>query len=235
MAVVVAAIQPQFEQQVGDGLQGCREIGIQLADGIFGDLALGDFFVELAVGVAQLGGAFRHFVLQLFAVVLQLGVLRFQLLLHGAQLEVGIDPRHDFVDLQGFGDVVHPPGLETRDLAADIGQRRHEDHRDVAGTCLRLQAAADFEAVDPRHHNVEQDEFGQHIGDALQRLFAVLRDHHATTGAFQAFDDHPHVGGVVVHDQDRGSGAFDWRNLFRFHVHCFRSRCCSISPRIALD
>ena len=143
------------------------------------------------------------------------------------------DPRHHFVDLQGFGHVVDPAGRERGDLVFGLGQRSHEDHLDLARAGQRLQAAADFKAVQPRHHHVEQDQVRLHEVGPLQPFFAVLRDDHPIAAVLQAFDDHAQVGRGVIHDQDLVGDYCGCQ--VRGHGAGLRSMCCSTRLRIAFD
>ncbi|MNT14923.1 hypothetical protein D3C72_1499470 [compost metagenome] len=165
--------------------------------------------------------------------LLQLRVLRLQPLLHRMQVQVRADPRHHFVDLQRLGDIVDPARLERGDLVLGLGQRGHENHRDLSGACQRLQAAADFKAVQSRHHHVEQDQVWLNKVGALQPFFAVLRDDDPKAVVLKTLHDHVQVGWRVIHNQDPLGASFLCQG--RRHGAGFLSKCRSTRLRMALD
>jgi hypothetical protein len=141
--------------------------------------------------------------LQLLTGTLQLRVLRFELLLCLAQAQVRLDPREHLFNLEWFGDVIDAPRLEPHELVRRFSEAGHEYHRDVSGALSRLQAPASLEAVDPRHHHVQQDQVGFHEARPLQGRFRVLRDERLMTCGFQMIHQYGQVGGHVIHDEDR--------------------------------
>src|SRR6185312_9631351 len=107
-------------------------------------------------------------------------------------------------DLEGLGDIVDATGAERLDLAVDVGQGRHEDHRYVAARVQGLHAAAGFEAVEVGHHDVEQDEIRLGEAGAVERFVAAERDEHVVAVDFEIVDEDAEIDGIVVDDEDSG-------------------------------
>ena len=99
-------------------------------------------------------------------------------------------------------DIVDGADLKSVLLVDRVGLRGEEDHRNIAGDGIGLQAPADLIAVHARHHHVEQDEVRLLGGGSEhQRLLAIGRD----LGPIRAFEhagDHPDIGRGVVDDQN---------------------------------
>jgi hypothetical protein len=87
-----------------------------------------------------------------------------------AALEDGADPGHDFARGEGLHDIIVAAELEAEHPVDLVVARGEEEDRQVA---LRAQPAADFEAVHPRHVDVEHDEIGPVALDRLERRLAV--------------------------------------------------------------
>src|SRR4029453_2631384 len=76
---------------------------------------------------------------------------------------------------EGLGEVVVGPGGQALVAVALLGLGgEHHDH-DVAGVGVGLELAADLQAVQPRHHDVEQDQPGGLAPGHLQGLDPVGR------------------------------------------------------------
>ena len=102
-----------------------------------------------------------------------------------------------------LGDVVVGADLEPEDLVDLLRLRREHDDRDDA---LGAEAAADLEAVDARHHDVEDHEVEALAGEGLERLLAVARGDDLVAllleGEAQQLEDRL----LVVDQQDARSG-----------------------------
>src|SRR5512132_2273667 len=121
----------------------------------------------------------------------------------GARLVVA-DPLDHVEQGQGgerLGEVVVGPGGQALVAVALLGLGgQHHDH-DVAGVGVGLELAADLQAVQPRHHDVEQDQPGGLAPGHLKGLDPVGRLQDLVVVALQG-DVHqgPH-GRLVVGDQ----------------------------------
>ena len=62
--------------------------------------------------------------------------------------------------LERLGEIVVAAGLEAMDDVARVGFGGHEDDRDEAKRCIPLELLQHRDAVELRHHDVEQDEIG---------------------------------------------------------------------------
>jgi hypothetical protein len=74
----------------------------------------------------------------------------------------------------GLREVVVREDLETVQPVVEGRFRREEDDRNAARERVRLESATDFEAVEPRHHHVEEDEVRRVAANLLQSLDAVF-------------------------------------------------------------
>ncbi len=86
------------------------------------------------------------------------------------------EPGEQLGALERLVEEVVGAGLEPAHLALDVGERGEQDDRHEAGRAPRLEPAADLEAVETRHHEVEQDGVRQLALDRRQRLGAVARE-----------------------------------------------------------
>ncbi len=99
-------------------------------------------------------------------------------------------------------DVVDAADLEALLQVLGVGLGGREDHRDRRSAVVHLEAATGVEAVDARHHDVEQDQVGQlTIGDA-QRVLAVRRTKRIGTERLETPHEQIDVRGLVVYHQD---------------------------------
>ena len=86
--------------------------------------------------------------------------------------QLGVDPRGELADLEGFGDVVVGADLERHHHVDGVGARRQDDDRDLdAGSA---EPPADVEAGHARQAQVEQDEVDVALLGEAQALGAVL-------------------------------------------------------------
>ncbi len=81
-------------------------------------------------------------------------------------------PASKLADRERLRDVVVGAELETEHLVELLAARCQHDDRDVA---LAAQTLADLEPVEPRQHDVEDDEVERVLVEAPERLFAVAR------------------------------------------------------------
>jgi len=104
------------------------------------------------------------------------GLLTHQVDVH-QQLEAdqGPDAREQRQVAHRLREEIIRAGLQTAHAIGDVAQCGHHDDRDVRGLGIGLQELADLEAVEARHHDVEQDEIGRLAPRQVDRLVAVIR------------------------------------------------------------
>ena len=120
---------------------------------------------------------------------------------------------HQLVRAEGLGDVVVRAELEPDDAIGFLRARR--EHDDGNGVRFRVGAdrAADFEAVDLRQHQVEDEQVGWMGGDGRQRV-AARRNHLRREACLaQIARDEISDIPVVFHDEHSGGhrAPFYWR------------------------
>ena len=94
-------------------------------------------------------------------------------------------------------------GFESLDFALGVGERGQHHDRDEEGAARRLQAPADLEAVEARHHDVEQDGVGAFPCHQLEGLLSVFGGEQPVAVVLQdRLGQHP-VPSLVVDDQHR--------------------------------
>ena len=59
---------------------------------------------------------------------------------------------------------------------------RQHDQRRVAKTLVFLDQRAGLVTVEPRHHDVAENDFGLMVGDLGERVKTILGQHHLTSG-----------------------------------------------------
>ena len=85
-----------------------------------------------------------------------------------------MDARHEHARAERFAHVVGGAHLQAGDDVGFAVFGREHDDGNVARFRLGLEAAADFEAVDARQHQIEQDHGGGPGFERKQRVFAVF-------------------------------------------------------------
>ncbi|MNW05324.1 hypothetical protein D3C71_2015580 [compost metagenome] len=79
----------------------------------------------------------------------------------------------------------------------------HEDHTDVGGLFIRLEASQYLVSIHIRHRGIEQDQADLLLSHALQRGDAVLGQYHPTF-VLEQFGKRRAIDALVIHDQHRG-------------------------------
>src|SRR5947208_1402057 len=131
--------------------------------------------LELHEGQLDVGAA--HANRALGGVDLEVDDLQGRLLLerlgarHPRAAQGGPHARPELAQRERLGDVVVGAELEAEDLVDLLGLRREHDDRDGRA---RAQPPAHLEPVHLAHHHVEHDEVQGRLGEALQRLPAVV-------------------------------------------------------------
>ena len=105
--------------------------------------------------------------------------------------------------VEGLDDVVVRAGLQSRDLVR--GERFRGEHDDARVRGLRIlpEALCHLEAVEPRHHHVEEHEVGTDLRRSLERLLAVASDGDLVARRAEVHLHEPRDVRIVVDDEDR--------------------------------
>ncbi len=117
-----------------------------------------------------------------------------------------------------LGEIFVGAGVQSRDHVLGVGPRRHQDDRHERQRCIRLEAPAYFDAVDLRHHHVEQDEIGPMRVGRRKSLLAVRGLDEAVIVHREPRHENVAVHLVVIDDENdrrivHGSGGRNWRIL----------------------
>ena len=130
------------------------------------------------------------------------------LLLHGIvqrlDAQHGADPGHEGRLIERLDEVIVAARLEPRDHVLDIGLGGEEDHRHETQRRIRLEAFERTDAVELRHHDVEQDQVGPRGLRHIQRLFAVFGRDHLVAGGLEPHAHDLEIGRHIVDGQDAG-------------------------------
>jgi len=105
--------------------------------------------------------------------------------------------------LERLGDVVDRSELEPLHLLDGVGQRGHEDDRDIPSLRTLLEPLAGGEPVHVGHEHVEQDQIGLDILELLQGALPILGDRDLETAGAQEVGQNREIGGRVVHHHDQ--------------------------------
>ena len=110
----------------------------------------------------------------------------------------GPDTSHEFLGLEGFGDVVVGPGLQPGDDVCSLRTSGEHDDRHPAGAS---DVSTHLDAVAAGQHEVEQDEVGAETGAGVEGVGTVVAPVGDVTLPLQ--DDLHHLGkcGVIVDDE----------------------------------
>ena len=109
------------------------------------------------------------------------------------QLQLGLDPGQQFPGAKGLGDIVLATDLKGATDGGLVAHGRDEDDGDGPGALVVLQLATEFEAIDVRHHDVEQDQVDE----------GMVQDPPGTGGV----GDIPHV--IVLEETGENIQVFD--------------------------
>ena len=104
--------------------------------------------------------------------------------------------------LERLGQVVVAAGFEAGDDILGVGLGGHQDDRDEPVRRVLLEPLHDLDAVELRHHDVEQDQIGLELGRARERLLAVSRGDDLIALRFEPDAQDIQVGRDVVDGQN---------------------------------
>ncbi len=111
-------------------------------------------------------------------------------------------PRRQRGMVDRLGQVIVAAAFEPGDDVRSIGFGRDEDHRDKRQRRVALQLLDGFDAVELRHHDVEQYQIGPKLPDLFQRLDAVAGGDDLIALPFEPHLQDRDIVGHVVDDQD---------------------------------
>ena len=117
--------------------------------------------------------------------------------------EVGTHAGEHLFLLERLGDVVDRSELKPLHLLDGVGQRGHEDDRDIPSLRTLLEPLAGGEPVQVGHEHVEEDQIGLDILELLQGALPILGDRDLETAGAQEVGQHREIGGRVVHHHDQ--------------------------------
>ncbi len=121
-----------------------------------------------------------------------------------AQAQLGAHAGAHLGHAHRLGDVVGGAGVEAGDDVVGFAAGADEYDGDVGGVGLALQAAADFQAVEVRQDDVEQDQVGLDAGGDVERALAGIGDEGLVALLAHHVLQQPEAVGSVVDDQNRG-------------------------------
>ena len=101
-----------------------------------------------------------------------------------------------------LGEVLVGPRLEPGDDVLRFRHRGHQDDRRERGLLRLFQLAADRDAVELGHHDVEQDQVGLRFMGDREGLLAVAGGDDIVAVGGEAHAQDANIGRIVVGDQD---------------------------------
>ena len=130
-------------------------------------------------------------------------------LANGVGIRLGLEQRPDasldLEHLERLRQVVVAADLEPAGLVLDVLERAQEHDRQLARRLLRAKLAADFVAVDARHHDVEEHEIRRALLDAAKSGRAIERDAQLVLAA-QRLDQDVDIRLRVIDDENAALG-----------------------------
>ncbi len=130
--------------------------------------------------------------------------------------------RHQRRMVDRLRQVVVPASLESVDDILAIRLGGDEDDRDEGQRGVGLEAPRHLDPVEPRHHDVEQDEVGEVHRRRDQRGLAIARRHHLVSLALQPHGQDLDVLGGIVDDEDAGRLSHSITSLARRKIRFTR-------------
>ena len=94
--------------------------------------------------------------------------------------------RHQRPVLERLGQIVVAAGVQSLDHVPRIGFRGYKDDRDRSQRGILLEHAHDADAVELRHHDVEQDQIRLEAAGFRKPLFAIRGGRHLVAVRLEA-------------------------------------------------
>ncbi|MNV37671.1 hypothetical protein D3C71_1292000 [compost metagenome] len=126
------------------------------------------------------------------------------------ELQVVAHARHGDGGVDGLGDVVHCAQLQPHRFVVGGAHGGEENHRNVFGLGVELQAPQHLVAIHVRHHDVEQDQVGLFGRHDLQRAFAGGCQLDLVVGAQEVAHQRQIARGVIHHQHRAFAAQFQW-------------------------
>jgi hypothetical protein len=113
--------------------------------------------------------------------------------------QMGADAGEEFLDVEGFGDVIIGAGVESFDLGVFLVANR--ENQDGNGG-LSADGAAEFNAGHAGHHQVGDDEVGLPVLEDAHGFLGVVHGAHIVALSRERGAQHARDLNFVVNDQD---------------------------------
>jgi hypothetical protein len=111
-----------------------------------------------------------------------------------------------------LGEKIIGARLEPAHPVFRLIEGRDDDHRNVLGLRIGLDTTANFDAVNPRHHHVEQHDIGLVALNRLECIGAVHGGDDLKVFRRQLGFEKPYIGENIVDDEDTGGHCGRFRN-----------------------
>ena len=118
---------------------------------------------------------------------------------------MGAYTRQYFGLIEGFDDVIQSAGFEGFNFLGRFPQGAYENDGHVPSGGHGLQPAADFEAVHPRHANIEQYQVGHFLRNASQGHLTAVGQANRVSRVCKYIVKQLEVQRDIIHNQDVGA------------------------------
>ena len=118
----------------------------------------------------------------------------------GGAAKQGVNPRQQFPDAEGLGDVIIGAEVEPDHLVEFLAFGG--EHQDGRGDFLRAKLLADVVAAQARQHDIQHDQRGAVLLDGFDRLVSAVADGHVEPVALQDFLQAEEDVRVVFNDKN---------------------------------
>ncbi len=140
---------------------------------------------------------------QLAGLVLEPARLLLYRVVQGLDAQHRAHPRHQRRLIDRLCQVIVAAGLEPGDDVLGVGPRGDKDDRNEGQRGVGFQLLDRGDAVELRHHDVEQHEIGQLVVNHRERRLAVAGGDHLVALAFEAHLQDLDIVRHVVDDEDQ--------------------------------
>ncbi len=139
-------------------------------------------------------------------------LLRGRLLALSSDIDVGLDAREDHAEVDRLGHIIVRALLQRLDDRVVAGLGGRHDDRQVGHRPRLAHLLEHLDTVEPRHHDVEQDQIEVLGLDHLERLVAVAGHRHLVALAPKAPGQNVAVHLLIVDDENMSIKLFHWKN-----------------------
>ena len=88
-------------------------------------------------------------------------------------LQLILYARHEFLGGKRLDQIVHSAGAQSLDARLLVSPGGKEEDRNAAGIVALLELPQQFEAVEPGHHHIAQDQFRRPVERRDHRFLAI--------------------------------------------------------------